>query len=224
MLVLALLAIAVAAVVFLGWSIWRASRTRTSPAVVPTSTPIVAVPERRLTYSITVWEFRDGKHQPPYTMAAEVSFEPKDRVRLNVGTPQSGYLYILNEGPRAGSNVPEYNIMFPSETANNGSPFLAADQHIQIPEGSWWEFDDQQGVERLWLIFSEDALPELENVRRFASKQTRGVIADMTQNKLIHDFLTTHSASKPEVDKGETLTTLKTPGKLLLYPVRLEHH
>jgi hypothetical protein len=46
----------------------------------------------------------------------------------------------------------------------------------------------------------------------------------MTQNKLIQDFLTTHSATKPELEKGETLTTLKAPGKLLLYPVRLEHH
>jgi hypothetical protein len=64
----------------------------------------------------------------------------------------------------------------------------------------------------------------LENVRRFASRETRGVVADMTQNKLIQDFLTTHSATKPELEKGETLTTLKAPGKLLLYPVRLEHH
>jgi hypothetical protein len=64
----------------------------------------------------------------------------------------------------------------------------------------------------------------LENVRRFASKETRGVVADMTQNKLIQDFLTSNSATKPELEKGETLTTLKAPGKLLLYPVRLEHH
>jgi hypothetical protein len=115
--------------------------------------------------------------------------------------------------------------MFPSSSANNGSPLLAAEQHVLIPEEPhWFQFDDQEGVERLWLVFSEDAVPEIESVRRFASKETKGVVADMTQNKLIQDFLTTHSATKPELEKGETLTTLKVPGKLLLYGVRLEHH
>jgi serine/threonine protein kinase len=224
-LVLALVAMVVAAAAFFGWSIWRATRAPSSSVAVPASTPVVAQPERRLTYSVTVQEFREGKHQPPYTMAGEVSFEPGDRVRLNIGSPQAGYLYILNEGPRDGSTVPEYSIMFPSSSANNGSPLLAAEQHVLIPEEPhWFQFDDQEGVERLWLVFSEDAVPEIESVRRFASKETKGVVADMTQNKLIQDFLTTHSATKPELEKGETLTTLKVPGKLLLYGVRLEHH
>jgi serine/threonine protein kinase len=224
-LVYGLIAMAVVMVAFFGWSIWRATRAPSSSVAVPASTPVVAQPERRLTYSVTVQEFREGKHQPPYTMAGEVSFEPGDRVRLNIGSPQAGYLYILNEGPRDGSTVPEYSIMFPSSSANNGSPLLAAEQHVLIPEEPhWFQFDDQEGVERLWLVFSEDAVPEIESVRRFASKETKGVVADMTQNKLIQDFLTTHSATKPELEKGETLTTLKVPGKLLLYGVRLEHH
>ena len=227
---IALVAIAVVAGAFLTFALWRASRTRSTGVVPPaTGSPAQSTPapgpERRLTYSVTVQEFRDGKYNSPYTMAGEVGFEPKDRVRLNVGSPQTGYLYILNEGPRDGSTVPEYTILFPSSSANNGSPLLAAEQHIQIPaEPNWYQFDEQQGVERLWLVFSEDAVPEFENVRRFASKETKGVIADMTQNKLILDFLTKHSATKPEFDKGDTLTTLRMPGKLLLYPVRLEHH
>ena len=222
-LMIALVAMALVTAAFFGWNLWRAAQTRSSTAV-PAPTPVAAGPERTLTYSITVQEFRDGKHNPPYTMAGEVGFEPKDRVRLNVRAPQAGYLYILNEGPRDGSTVPEYIILFPSSTANNGSPLLVAEQQIQIPERSWYQFDTQQGVERLWLVFSEDAVPELERVRKFATREAMGVIADMTQNKLIQDFLTTHSATKPELEKGETLTTLKTPGKLLLYPVRLEHH
>jgi hypothetical protein len=229
-LMIALVAIVVVAGAFLTFALWRAAQTRSTGAVLPRtgsrvqSTPAPG-PERRLTYWITVQEFRDGKHKRPYTMAGEVSFEPKDRVRLNIGAPQTGHLYILNEGPRDGSTVPEYSILFPSSSANNGSPVLARDQHILIPEEpNWFEFDAQQGVERLWLVFSEDAVPELENVRVFASKQAKGVIADMTQNKVIQDFLTTHSATKPELEKGDTLTTLRMPGKLLLYPVRLEHH
>ena len=224
-LALALVAMAIVAVGFLGWSVWRAAQTGNPAVAVPAPTPVVAQPERRLTYSVTVQEFRGGKYEEPYTMAGEVNFEPRDRVRLNVGTPQAGYLYILNEGPREGSTVPEYTILFPSPSANNGSPRLAAGQQIRIPEPPhWFQFDKQQGVERVWLIFSEDAVPALESVKGFASKETRGVIADMTHNKQIQDFLTTNSATRPALEKGDSLTTLTMPGKLLLYAVRLEHH
>ena len=121
--------------------------------------------------------------------------------------------------------MPEYTILFPSPSANNGSPRLAAGQQIRIPEPPhWFQFDKQQGVERVWLIFSEDAVPALESVKGFASKETRGVIADMTHNKQIQDFLTTNSATRPALEKGDSLTTLTMPGKLLLYAVRLEHH
>jgi hypothetical protein len=46
----------------------------------------------------------------------------------------------------------------------------------------------------------------------------------MAQNKLVQDFLTAHSTTKPNVEKGDTLTTVTMPGRLLLYPIRLEHH
>ncbi|HKV32691.1 MAG TPA: protein kinase [Pyrinomonadaceae bacterium] len=218
----ALVAMVAATAAIFAVSIWRASRER-PPVVVTASTP-VAGPERRLTYWITVQKFREGKYKDPYRVAGEINFEAGDQVRVNVQTPEAGHLYIVNEGPRGGESVPEFNFLFPSPTANKGSSLLAADQQIQIPEVSWYRFDEQEGVERLWLIFSEDAVPELESVKQFANKQASGMIADMTKNKLVHDFLTSHSTVKPEVDKGDTLTTLKAPGKLLVYPVRLEHH
>ncbi|HKS10524.1 MAG TPA: serine/threonine-protein kinase [Pyrinomonadaceae bacterium] len=222
-LFVALVAMAIATAAIFAVSIWRASRER--PAVaVPAPSPVVAGPERRLTYWITVQKFREGKYKDPYTVAGEINFEAGDQVRLNVRTPEPGHLYILNEGPRGGETVPEFNILFPSPTANKGASLLAADQQIQIPEASWYQFDTQEGVERLWLVFSEDAVAELENVKQFANKKASGLIADMTQNKLVYDFLTSHSTVKPDVDKGETLTTLKASGKLLVYPVRLEHH
>ena len=46
----------------------------------------------------------------------------------------------------------------------------------------------------------------------------------MTQNKLVNDFLTAQLDNQTGFERGDTLTTLKKPGKLLLYPVRLEHH
>jgi serine/threonine protein kinase len=228
-LAIVLVAIVLVAGAFLTFALWRASRVRSTGVVtntglaVPQSTPAPG-PERTLTYWITVQKFRKGKYQKPYTVGGEINFEARDQIRLNVRTTQPGHLYILSEGPRDGAAVPEFVILFPSRSANNGSQFLAADQQVLIPEKTWLEFDEQAGVERLWLVFAEIAVPELESVKEFANEQTRGLITDMTRNRLVNDFLTSPSAAKPDVDRGDTLTTLKARGKLLLYPVRLEHH
>jgi hypothetical protein len=122
------------------------------------------------------------------------------------------------------SAQPEFIFVFPSETANNGSSFLNAGQVVQIPEASWLEFDKQQGVEKLWLVFSEAAVPELEALKQFANRQTKGLITDVSQNKNVKNFLTNPSLPQSEAEKGETLTTVKTGGKLLVYAVKLEHH
>src|SRR5262249_46210578 len=116
------------------------------------------------------------------------------------------------------------NVAFPSSTANEGSTRLTADQVVQIPDKSWLQFDEQQGVERLWLIFAEDAIPELEALKSFANSETGGVVTNVNTNKFVQNFIATHSSAKPQVEKSETLTTVKMPGKILLYPVTLEHH
>jgi hypothetical protein len=94
----------------------------------------------------------------------------------------------------------------------------------QIPERSWLKFDSQQGTEKLWLVFSEDAVPELEAVKEFADPQTQGLIADPARNKVVQSLLNTYSQTRPTVEKGERLTTLKIPGKLLVHALKLEHH
>jgi len=200
-------------------NIWRSSRRTTSS---PVATPAVAPVERTLTYWITVQKFKDrNPYGDPFTLAGEINFEADYRIRVNVRSPQPGYLYILNEGPASGE--PEYNIVFPTPTANNGSSLLPASQMIQIPEKSWLRFDTQQGVEKLWLVFSENALPELDSLKQFASVETGGLITDPLRNKAIKDYLDSQT-SKPEVEKGESLTTVKAAGQLLIYTINLEHH
>jgi hypothetical protein len=200
-------------------NIWRSSRSATSRSV---TTPAVAPVERTLTYWITVQKFKDGNpYQDPFTLAGEINFEADYRIRVNVRSPQPGYLYILNEGPASGA--PEYNIVFPTPTANNGSSLLPASDMVQIPQKSWLKFDTQQGVEKLWLVFSENPLPELDSLKQFASVETGGLITDPLRNKSIKDFLETPT-SNPKVEKGATLTTVKAAGQLLVYAVKLEHH
>jgi serine/threonine protein kinase len=221
-LAIALIVMALVTAAIFGINIWRSSRTRSSV----TSPPVVPVPvgERTLTYWITVQKFRDKKpFQNPFTIPGEMIFEEDYQIRLSFSSLQGGHLYILNEGPTA-SAAPEFNILFPSPTANNGSSLIITEQVTQIPERSWLKFDSQQGTEKLWLVFSEDAVPELEAVKEFADPQTQGLIADPARNKVVQSLLNTYSQTRPTVEKGERLTTLKIPGKLLVHALKLEHH
>ena len=200
------------------FSVWRASRARTNPSVTP-----VPSEERMLTYWITIQRFRNGKpYEKPFTQPGEVIFEADYRIRVNVRSPQPGHLYIFNEGPNDQSKPTEFVVLFPTQTSNKGSPLLAADQVVQIPEKSWFEFDKQQGTEKLWLVFSADAVPELEAIGS-ANPQTAGLITESSRNKVVQNFLTTHSANKPLSEEGEA-TTLKSPGKLLVHVLKLAHY
>jgi serine/threonine protein kinase len=223
-LLIALVAMVLATAAIFAYSIWRSRRERAAATVVTSPTPPVAVEERTLTYWVTVQKFRDGRaYDQPFPLAGEINFEPDYRIRVHIRSSQPGYLYILNEGPTTPA-PPEFNVVFPSETANNSSSFLNAGQVVQIPETTWLQFDKQQGVEKLWLVFSEAAVPELEALKQFANRQTKGVITDVSQNRNVQNFLTNSSLPKSGAEKGETLTTVKASGKLLVYAIKLEHH
>src|SRR6185503_15958384 len=47
-----------------------------------------------------------------------------------------------------------------------------------------------------------------------ANPQTAGLIIEPSRNKVVQNFLTTHSANEPSSEQGDA-TTLKSPGKLL---------
>jgi serine/threonine protein kinase len=223
-LLIALVAMVAATAAIFAVSISRSRRERAATSVVTSPSPPVVTEERTLTYWITVQKFKDGREfEDPFPLAGEINFEHTYQIRVHVRSPQPGYLYVLNEGPTT-SAAPEFVTLFPSETANKGSSFLTAGDVVPIPEKTWLEFDKQQGVEKLWLVFSDAAVPELEAVKQFANRQTKGLITDVAQNKNVQTFLTNPSLSKPGAEKGETLTTVKAVGKLLVYAIKLEHH
>lgn len=220
-LLTALIAMAVATAAILAFNFWRSSRRSTVSNV---TTPVAPPIERTLTYWITVQKFKDGKaYKDPFQLAGEINFEPSYQIRVHIRTPETGYLYIFNEGPPTASATTEYVVVFPSTTANNNSSLISAGQEVQIPQKTWLQFDQQQGVEKLWLVFSKDALAELESARQTASPESKNLITDAGQNKVVQDFLARNSARKPDVDKS-TLTTVKAAGNLLVYAIKLEHH
>ena len=225
MIAAALVVIALTAIY--GLKIWHSVSEQ--PKAPNTNVALPTVPavaeERTLTYWITVQRFRDKKpYKEQFNLSGEMIFEADYRIRMNFRSPQAGHLYVLSEGPPAASAQTQFVALFPSSSANKGSSLLPSDQVVQIPEKTWFQFDKEEGTEKLWLVFSADALAELEGLREFAGDRTGGLITDPARNQAVQNFLTTNSAPKIDAEKGADLTTVKTPGKLLVYPVKLEHH
>lgn len=204
-----------------GLVLWRRGASR-SATIAP-----AAVVQREVSYWITVQKYRDGKpYQEPFRLSDDINFEKDYRIRLNVTSAQSGRLYLLNEGTAGVDPTPTFNVMFPSETANNGSALVKENQQIQIPEQSWFQFDEQQGTEKIWVVWSKKDVPELEAVKSFANSKDRGVISSPGLRTAVDQFLKAHSSSIPSVDRDQEKkeTIVRANSEILVHVIKLEHH
>ena len=184
--------------------------------------------ERALNYWVTVQKYRDGKpYKDPFKLPGEILFEKDDQVRLHVGSPQDGHLYIFNEGPPINGEAPPLNVLFPSPTANNGLSVVSSGETIDIPKQSWFRLDQEEGTEKLWLVWSVQAIPDLEATKQFANEKDRGVINSPGLDRSVKDLLSkTRSASKPTVEKNDVSkeTRVKANGDIVVHVLALDHH
>jgi len=174
-----------------------------------------------------VQKYRDGKpFEKPFRLRDDINFEKDYRLRLSINSPQSGSLYLLNEGPLEGDQIPTFNVMFPTTSTNKGSALVAQNQQIQIPEQSWFNFDGQQGTEKIWLVWAAKDVPELEAVKGFANAKDLGVIGSPGLRTAVNEFLKAHSTAKPAVERDEDKkeTIIKADGEILVHVIKLEHH
>ncbi|HEX3145641.1 MAG TPA: serine/threonine-protein kinase [Pyrinomonadaceae bacterium] len=179
--------------------------------------------ERSLAYSLTVQKMRDSKpYQGEFESSGQEIFENGWKFRMNLNSPQEGYLYLLNEGPADG-DVTTYNVLFPETETNGGSPRVNANQKLQT---AWMRFDDNQGTEKFWMVWSATPVKELEAVTDAVNERDRGEIKDRTKARTVRDFLKQHSSPKPDVTKDSTKkqTIVGGQGNMLVNLIELEHH
>jgi serine/threonine protein kinase len=182
-----------------------------------------SLPERSLNYSLTVQKMRDGKpYQDTFESSGQEIFENGWKFRMNLSSPQEGYLYLLNEGPAAGDET-TYNVLFPEAKTNQGSSRVAAEQRLQT---AWMRFDEHQGTEKFWLVWSASPVKELDAAKDSVNEKDQGEIKDSAQARAVRDFLAKHSSPKPEVakDSAKKLTTVKGKSEVLVNYIELEHH
>jgi len=178
---------------------------------------------RSLNYSLTVQKMRDGKpYQDEFESSGQEIFENGWKFRMNLSSPQDGYLYLINQGPLSG-DTSTYNVLFPELKTNGGSPKVSADQKLQT---AWMRFDDHQGTENFWMVWSASPVNELQAVTDAANDQDLGEIRDAAKARSVRDFLNAHASQKPDVtkDSAKKQTLVAGKGNMLINLIELEHH
>lgn len=207
----------------IGVGIWLALLSSKNSQSKGNSTSSVPAAERSLNYWLTVQKMREGKpYQEPFESSGQEIFENGWKFRFNAASPQAGYLYLLNEGPD-GKGGTSYNLLYPTPSTNNGSAQLSANQEMQT---GWYLFDENQGTEKFWMIWSAQPVKELEAVKGAVNPQDKGTIKDQAQADAVREFLTKAGSLKPEVGKDsiKKQTSIKGRGDVLVNQVELEHH
>ena len=204
--------------------IWYAARSKTPVVNQPTKPVTTAAvgPEQSLTYWLTVQEMLNNKPLgKPVDSAGDNVFRGGSWFQFNVRPIQSGALYLLDAGPgKNGSD--EYHILFPL-SKDRLDPKLAADQTGQ---SFWNQFDENTGVEKLWIIWSTQPLPDLDRIFEDAVRNTKGVITKADHIAEVDVYLKKYTSAPPELvpDKLTKRTSLKGKGDILVSRVELSHY
>jgi tRNA A-37 threonylcarbamoyl transferase component Bud32 len=225
--IVALLGVVLVAAIIGSW-LWS-TRVRQDPLAKSADTSdgrSTAAPARTLAYFLEVQKYRNGKpYEKSFTLPGEINFEKDYRVRMFFSGPQQGHLYLLNEGPSQGRDLPEYVVLFPDA---KGSSLLESNQRVEIPPHSEESirFDSEIGTEKVWMVWSAGPIDKLEQAKKLVNPKDRGVIKTAETASAVRDYLMKFSSSHPEVKKDEDAmrTTVTTNGDVLVYSLKLQHH
>jgi hypothetical protein len=132
------------------------------PAATGTSTSVAhtiqtaAIP-LGLRYSV----LKRGADNQFTEVAPDSMFKSGDRVRFQVKTNTTGYLYIVMQGS-SGS----WKLLFPSADVANGSNLVQPGENRTVPPGDRGQFffDDQAGTEKIFVVLTRQPEADLDKL------------------------------------------------------------
>jgi hypothetical protein len=127
----------------------RASNPVRTTAPAPDAGPALG-----LKYTILQQSGSDWNEVP-----ADETFHAGDHIRFKVEPNGPGYLYIVSRGS-SGTWKP----IFPSPEVENGDNRVEGWHAHMMPPGARIGFNEQTGVERIFIVFSRAPEPDLENL------------------------------------------------------------
>jgi serine/threonine protein kinase len=211
------LTVGILSAALLTWAVMaNRSTVATAPqASVPPSTPVTPVADRQLTYSLLVQKTSKSK---PYHDSGQAILENGAKVKFDFSVPQSGSLYLLNDGPGPDGKQ-ELNLEFPTPSVNNGSAQVMAFKSVQTGP---LVMDNHPGREKFWIVWSTRPLPDLEQAIQQVAKSGDPAIFGQ-QSQAIRTLLATATKARINVDHDNKQTSLSGHGDVLVGQLELEH-
>lgn len=172
---------------------------------------------REFSYSLITQERENSE---PFVTTDRQIFRNRWRFRLRISSPQSGYLYLLNEGQDK-DETRTLKIIYPAPEARGPGPIEAGRRTVVGP----FLLDDHPGTENFWIVWAAREVPELESVRRYVNPNDMGTIGDPTQAATVKDFLAQSRGVKltEEEDRDNSVVTVRGAGEVLAKLSRIEH-
>ena len=129
------------------------------PAHKPTTANVVNVASvpLGLRYSVLKREAADKFVE----VDADSTFRSGDRIRLNVDSNTSGYLYVVAQGTSG-----NWTLLFPSAEVQGGNNHIEKGSSQQIPASGKGQFvfNDQSGTEKIFLVLTRQPEPDLDKL------------------------------------------------------------
>lgn len=207
-----------AVVGFVGVRYWIA---RNSLATPPASMSIKLMPERKLTFWLTVQRMYQGqKIGSPFEDAGKTYFQTGDSFRLNFLPDQSGALYLFNEGVNENGAV-EWTLLFPTEKSNKWQARIGAKQPLMT--GNYF-FQGSSGVEKFWLVWAIRPIDLLEAIVSIA-RVSNGVIGSPNGLSQLREFISQNQAPPTELDQDRTVdrSVFSGRGEITVCRFELKH-
>jgi len=162
---------------------------------------------------------RDGRlYQDPFQSSGQEIFETGYKFRLNVSSPDPGYLYVFNEGPPEADGT-TWTVVYPTPLRNNA---FVSNQPVHT---NWNTFRGQAGTENLWIVWSASPISQLESAKTEALNNPKGALTNANSISAVREFFVTNSEPKPESSKDTTAqqTHVSGVGDVLVKLAQLEH-
>lgn len=211
-------------VALLGVGIWVSLKGRGSippqnqAVVEPQPTPA----ERTFDYWLEVQKIRYRKpYKETFLSSGREIFETGYKFRLNVSSPEPGFVYLFNDGPPTASGT-SFTIVYPTPATNRGAAPPGAKHLVQT---NWNTFAGQTGTENFWIVWSTSPVPELEAAKAEAFKHREGALTGETLVTTRQFLLLKKEEVKTyyATDKENHKTTVRGNGNLLVRMVEFAH-
>lgn len=190
--------------------------------IVSEPSPEPTPPLRSFSYWLNVQKMRGNKpFEQAFLSSGKDIFETGYKFRLNILSPEPGFLYLFNEGQPSSSGT-SFTILYPTPKTNHGASSLGANQLVQT---GWNTFAGETGTENFWIVWSVVPVPELEAAKADAFKHPEGgLIGDnLVATK---KFLVTkqkETKTRYMTDNETHQTNVRGNGDLLVKMVEFQH-